>query len=78
MTAPTPSNEEETALAARIARAIGGIGDPVFVGQGSNNRVYRVRRGGEAVALKLCKPHRASFAAEEFSKEQWCAQVARA
>jgi aminoglycoside phosphotransferase (APT) family kinase protein len=75
----TPVDAAEAAFVGRLVRDIRPVaGDPVFIGEGSNNWVYRLGAGAGAVVFKLGKPHRAGFAASEHVKEHWCAAVARA
>jgi len=69
----------EAAFVARVASHIRpGAGEAAFVGEGSNNWVYRMGEGAGAIVIKLGKPHRARFAAREHAKEHWCAIAARA
>ncbi len=75
----TPVSAAEAAFAQRLARHVRpGAGDAIFIGEGSNNWVYRLGEGVGAVVIKLGKPHRVRFAAREHVKEHWCAPAARA
>lgn len=61
----------ESAFAARLASHISGPEVvPTLIGEGSNNRVYRL---DDTRVLKLGKLHRLGFAAAEHAKEMWCA-----
>lgn len=75
----TPIDALEAAFVVRLAGHVRpGAGDAVFLGEGSNNWVYRLGEGAGAAVIKLGKPHRARFAAREHVKEHWCAAAARA
>src|SRR5258706_4845110 len=75
----TPAAEGEVAFVDRLGRQLRtGAGDPSLIGEGSNNWVYRLGDRGDAIVLKLGKPHRADVTAAEHAKERWCAAAARA
>ncbi|HZC15858.1 MAG TPA: aminoglycoside phosphotransferase family protein [Caulobacteraceae bacterium] len=72
----TPIDAAEAAFVERLARHVRPhASDVIFIGEGSNNRVWRL---GDTVVIKLGKPHRSGVAAREHAKETWCAAAARA
>jgi aminoglycoside phosphotransferase len=55
-----------------------GASAAILLGEGSNNWVYRLDQEGDAIVIKIGKPHRSQVTASELAKELWCAAAARA
>jgi Ser/Thr protein kinase RdoA (MazF antagonist) len=72
-------DDAEAAFVERLAWQVQpSVDAAVLIGEGSNNWVYRLGDGERAVIVKLGKPHRVRFAADEHRKEHWCASAAGA
>lgn len=80
LTYVTPVDAIEAEFVRRLARHLVRDQDArvTLLGEGFNNWVYRLQRPQGDLALKLGKPHRRAFVADEHRKEMWCAAVARA